>query len=441
MEQNVLITGMTYGSAGIGRLENGKAVFVEGAVVGDTVNVDLVEEKASFARGNVAQIVDPSPDRIIPLCPYAGICGGCSWAVLNYEAQLKAKRDNLTSSLSRIGKMDPSLVEELVADVIPSKHEWNYRNKIELAVGTDARGHLEVGMYKQGSNEVIKVDQCPLAHKKIQKAPKALRGALRFIQGQEQESLNLFRVGVRHSNATGDIEVALWTPTGPFPRAKASKVIAQALPNTSLVRVMAEEGKIRKVKKVEVLSGRGFWREKMGENEFWVSGPSFFQVNTNQANKLVETVIDALHVNEDSHVADLYAGGGTFTIPLACISDYVVAVESAASSVRDLKRNAENNQVWVDVIGGDSARELPELGHLDALVVDPPAAGLDKSVPHSIAAAGPTQVAYVSCNPTTLARDLARFKEEGYEPSKIVPVDLFPQTYHLETVCILDKVK
>lgn len=439
MAEQVQITGMTYGQAGIGRLASGKAVFVDGAVTGDVAEVAITEEKASFCRGSVSNLLEPSEHRVDPLCPYAAICGGCPWAALSYDAQLDAKRQNLMSSLVRIGKMDPDQVQELVAPAVPSKHQWNYRNKIELAAYTDEKGQLQVGMHRRDGQGLLPVDACPLAHKAVAKAPKALRGALRFLQGKGND-LSLFRVGLRHSNNTGDTEVALWTPTGPFPRSLASKVLGNAMKMSSLVRVMAQEGKERKVKKVEVLSGRGFWRETMGEASFMVSAPSFFQVNTRQAQKLVEIVIDELAVSEDSSIADLYAGGGTFTIPLALECDNVVAVESAASSVRDLKRNAEANMVWVDVIGGDSARELPKLGGLDALVVDPPAAGLDKSVPASIAAASPATVAYVSCDPTTLSRDLTRFAKEGYAPRRIVPVDLFPQTYHLETIAILDRI-
>lgn len=440
MEEQVHITAMTYGSAGIGRLSSGKAIFVEGGIIGDTVLARIDEEKNSFAKGTAIEVVEPSPHRIKPLCPYADLCGGCPWAAMDYEAQLKAKRDNLVSSLVRIGSFDEEKMQNMVEDMVPSKHQWNYRNKIELAAYTNEKGQLEVGMHRRDGKGVLPVDSCKLAHKKVEKAPKALRGALRYCQGKTDD-LRLFRVGLRHSNNTGDTEIALWTPTGPFPRSLVSKVLSDAQKASSVVRVMANEGKKREIKKVEVLSGKGFWRETMGEAKFMVSAPSFFQVNTRQAQVLVDTVIDALNVTEESRIADLYAGGGTFSIPLAFITDEVMAVESAASSVRDLKRNAEYNQVWVEAIGGDSARELPLLGNLDALVVDPPAAGLDKSVPASIASAKPNQVAYVSCNPTTLARDLQRFTEVGYEPSRIVPVDLFPQTYHAETVCILDRVK
>lgn len=278
-------------------------------------------------------------------------------------------------------------------------------------------------------------DTCPIVYPALQKAPKALRGALRYAQGKSD--LGLFRVGARASVRTRDLEVALWTTPGKFPRAMVSKILNDALHPTSIIRIISEDDKRRRVKSVEVLNGKGCWEETLADARFKVSAPSFFQVNTAQAEQLVEIVIDRLALGADAQVADLYSGVGTFTIPLARRAGWVAAVESSGSAVRDLRRNAEINGVDIEVIGGDSARELPELGELDALVVDPPRSGLADGVPDSIAAAKPARVAYVSCNPSTLARDVARFAEVGYTLTEAVPVDLFPQTYHAETVALL----
>ena len=275
-----------------------------------------------------------------------------------------------------------------------------------------------------------------LAHKQIEKAPKALGGAIRYAQGNQD--LGIFRVGVRHSLATGELEVALWTKPGAFPRGMFAKTLSSACKATSVVRVLADPGKARKIKGVEILDGRGYWRERIGDAEFSTQAPSFFQVNTAQAGKLVELVTQGLGGVEGAYIADLYAGGGTFSIPLALAGADVVAVESAGSSVRDLRFNAENNGVDIEVVGGDAARELTELGELDALVVDPPRAGLAENVPADIAAAQPAHVAYVSCDPATWARDIARFAECGYRLVAATPVDLFPQTYHIETVSFLE---
>ena len=202
----------------------------------------------------------------------------------------------------------------------------------------------------------------------------------------------------------------------------------------------SDKGKARKLKGVEVLGGKGYWTERVCDTEFKVSAPSFFQVNTAQAEKLVALALEGLELEDDAVVADLYCGIGTFTLPLAAACDTVFAVESYGSSVRDLRRIAEEQGFDnIEVIGGDAARELPELGELDALLVDPPRAGLAAEIIGSIADAGPRRLAYVSCNPATWARDVARLAGVGYELACVTPVDMFPQTYHAEIVSIFQR--
>ena len=433
------ITGMAYGPNAVGRADDGKVVFVAGAAPGDVVEAKITRETKGFREAVVDQIVEASPLRVQPACPYSGICGGCPWMHLGYEAQLEAKRANVVSQLTRIGGISRERAEEQVSPCVGSKRQLGYRNKLELAAGHDARGLFMLGFHEHGGQLAAVPKSCLLGAKGIEKAPGSLRGALSYLQGKDD--LGIFRVGVRRSVRTRETEIALWTAPSGFPRKMAADTLASALKCTSIVRVMAEPGKARKVKKVEVLYGRGNWGETLLDNEYRISAPSFFQVNTAQAEKMIELVIEGLEIDEGSIVADLYCGAGTFTLPLAERADFVYAVESAASSVRDLRRNMEGIEGEIEVIGGDSARELPTLGDLDALVVDPPRAGLGKGVPESIAASRAKRVAYVSCDPATWARDIARFAQVGYELVRATPVDLFPQTYHIETVSILRKAK
>ncbi|WP_256368328.1 23S rRNA (uracil(1939)-C(5))-methyltransferase RlmD [Adlercreutzia sp. ZJ473] len=430
----VRIERMSYGSAAVGRLASGKTVFVEGAAPQETVEVQVTEEKPSFARARMTRVLEPAQTREPrPAC--ARGCGGCPWAHLAYAAQLEAKRACVVDALVRTAHMDAARAEELVGECAPSKRQWGYRNKLEFACGTDAAGRLTLGLFREGTHDLVSVDACPLAVRFIERAPKALRGALRYLQGSQD--LGIFRVGVRASLRTKSTEIALWTPPSAFPRAAVAKTLKDAVKATSVVRVLAEPGCARKVKKVEVLDGRGLWEESVCDARFLTSAPSFFQVNTAQAEKLVKLVMEGLEVSPGMYVADLYAGGGTFSIPLAQAGADVVAVEVAGSSVRDLRRNADANKAFVEAVCGDTARELPELGELDALVVDPPRAGLARGVVDSIAAAGPARVAYVSCDPQTWARDVALFEQRGYRLVRATPVDLFPQTYHVETASIL----
>lgn len=434
--ETVRIERMSYGSAAIAHRADGKTLFVEGGAPNDTVEVEIVEEKSSFAKARVVRVAEAGAARGASACSQC--CGGCSWAHLTYDAQLDAKRANVVAALVRTARMDAARAEEIVAQTLPSKREWGYRNKLELNAASASGGRFDLGFFREGTHELQTPNECPLAHKNIARAPKALRGALRFAQGSQD--LGIFRVGVRGSVRTGDVEVALWTPTGAFPRAAVAKVIGSALKCTSIVRVMADPGKARAIKGTEQLAGKGCWEEQLADARFFTSAPSFFQVNTAQAEKLVTCVLEGLGNVEGAYVADLYAGGGTFSIPLARAGAEVVAVESAGSSVRDLRRNADANGVEVDVFGGDAARELPELGELDALVVDPPRAGLADGVPESIADAAPARVAYVSCDPQTWARDVARLEACGYRLERATPVDLFPQTYHVETASIFTRM-
>lgn len=433
MVERMIAERMGYGSAAVCRRADGKTVFVEGAVPGDTVNVEVTEEKPTFARGRAVEVLEPSPQRVASPCAYADACGGCPWAALAYDAQLEAKRANVASALVRTAHMDAGRAEELVRECLPSKRQWGYRNKLEMVARYDEHGAFELGFFREGTHDVVTPATCPVAHKCIERAPKALRGALRFAQGSQD--LGVFRVGVRGSVRTHDVEVALWTKPGAFPRTHVAKLAQSALRATSVVRVLAEPGKERKIKGLERLDGKGVWEEEVRGARLVASAPSFFQVNTAQAEKLVACVLDALGgeaVLSGAYVADLYAGGGMFSVPLALAGADVVAVESAGSSVRDLRRNAERNGVDIEVVGGDAARELPDLGELDALVVDPPRAGLAGGVVESIAEAAPERIAYVSCDPATWARDVARFEQHGYKLQRATPVDMFPQTYHVE---------
>ena len=446
MEETLRIERMGNGAEAVGRLASGKTVFVAGGAPGDAVRVEVVEEKASFARARIVAVEEPSPLRAEPRCPHGDACGGCPWQHLSYEAQLEAKRANVVGALVHTARLEAARAEDLVRPCLPSTRQWGYRNKLELGAARAENGEFLLGFHREGTHEIATPAVCPLAHDAVAKAPKALRGALRFAQGSAD--LGIFRVGVRHSVRTRETEIALWTKPGAFPRAHVAKTLKSALKATSIVRVLADPGRARKIKGVETLDGKGCWGEELADARFLTSAPSFFQVNTAQAEKLAAEVVEGLggRMGEEGPegldgllVADLYAGGGTFSVPLARAGADVIAIEAAGSSVRDLRRNAEMNGVDIEVVGGDAARELPELGGLDALVVDPPRAGLADGVAESIAEAAPARVAYVSCNPATWARDVARFEQNGYRLARAQPVDLFPQTHHVEVASLFER--
>lgn len=425
---------MTYGPDAIAHTPEGKTVFVSGAVAGDVVEAELVSDGKSFAKARTTSVVEPSPLRVDCGWPLASMLGCAPWASLSRDAQLEAKRANVIDALTRMGHLADA--NELVAPCEAPSDGWHYRNKAELAFMRNGR-HATLGMYGTDGSTVIKVEDFPLldvpAKGKQAKLVKNVSGALGYLASSHE--LDIERVGIRRSGRTGDVEVAIWTPAGPFPRAQAARVL-EGVNATSIVRVMTKgPAKARKIVGVERLAGAGSWSEKICGNTMRLSAPSFFQVNTKGAERLVDLVLDALDPQESDVAMDLYSGAGTFTMPLARYTSFVDAVESYGPAVRDLRRNLEDARLDnVDAVGGDADREFPD-DEADIIVVDPPRAGLADNVVRQLSDQPARAIAYVSCDPATLARDLARFREIGtYEIDSVTPVDLFPQTFHVETV-------
>jgi len=430
------IESLAYGGDAIAHLEDGRAAFVSGGCPGDTVDADITSDQGRFVRAVVREVIEPSPDRVKPPCPYFGVCGGCTWQHVSYERQLTSKRQAVVDALSRIGRIDDA--ESLVAETVPSPEQYGYRNKVELVVDRSS-GRPQLGFHQAGSDAFVPVESCLLLPKAHVKDPKSLAGALRYFSGEQD--LGITRVGIRIASHTKDVEIALWTSPGAFPRRMAATTLGTAVRASSIVRVLVKGvDKARKVSGVEVLAGSGYWRERLLGTTMAVSAPSFFQVNTKAAEKLLALALSGLAVDGSDRVLDLYSGAGTFTLPLAEVAGETVAVEAASSAVRDLRRNLENAEVWADVIGGDAARELASIGHMDAVVVDPPRSGLLPEAITGLAATGASRIAYVSCDPATLARDARALAEQGYRLVVATPVDLFPQTYHIETVAIFERI-
>lgn len=430
------IESLAYGGDSIAHLEDGRAAFVSGGCPGDTVDAEVTSDQGRFVRATVKEVLEPSADRVKPPCPYFGVCGGCTWQHVSYELQLTSKRSAVVDALTRIGSVTDA--DALVAATVPSPQQYHYRNKIELVVDMSS-GRPRLGFHRAGSDGFVAVDSCLLLPKAHVKDPKSLSGALRYIAGEQD--LGITRVGVRVASHTKDVEIALWTSPGAFPRRMAATTLGTAVAASSIVRVLVKGvSKARKVTGVEVLAGAGSWRERLSGTVMTISAPSFFQVNTKAAEKLVSLVLEGLAADGTDRVLDLYSGAGTFTLPLSRIAGETVAVESASSAVKDLRRNLENAGAWADVIGGDAARELATMGHIDAIVVDPPRSGLHPDAVASMTATGASRIAYVSCDPTTLARDTKALTANGYRLEVATPVDLFPQTYHIETVAIFTRV-
>lgn len=422
---------LAYGGEAVARAEDGRAVFVTGGCPGDVVRARVLADKGRFLRAEVAEVLEPSPDRVAAPCPYFGRCGGCRWQHVAYRVQREAKRAAVADALRRLGHLETE-----VAETVPSGRPYHYRNRIELHP-TLAEGRFKLGYVAADGSGVLPVDLCLLQPKALLKAPKALAGALAYLS--KGTDLGVVRVGLKAAVNRRDVEVVLWTVPGPFPRGTVAKVLKDALASASVSRVLTRDVAARDVAGVEALAGKGRWRERLGGRTYGVSAPSFFQVNTGAAERLAELVMEAAEVDGSDRVLDLYAGVGTFTLPLAEVAGQVVAVESQGYAVRDLRRNLEDAMLDADVAPGDAAHVLPELGTFDVAVVDPPRAGLRPDALEALLGTRPRRVVYVSCDPATLARDARALSDAGFTLTGVTPVDLFPQTYHVETVARFER--
>ena len=376
--ERITIERMSYGQDAIGIRENGQIIFVAGACPGDVIEARIVQEKPSFARGVIEQILEPShlrstfanaPQKDYLGRPDAYEIPGLDWRHISTEAQASLKEANLRHNLERIARRSASEIDAVLQPIKTGSKIWHYRNKVELI--NDADQHpdhpLTLGMkrldaHKQATDPheaFYPVSNLALLPKKSMGSPRALQGALRFLE--KSGSLNITRAGIRHAHNTKSLEVALWTRPGPCNRKMVGKTIQDAVPGcTSVTRVLVRPEVARasrQIRGVEALAGKGYWQEKLDGIDFKISSPSFFQVNSEMAQVLIDEVKaclsqvygDALHWRQTPRLFDLYCGAGTFALPLAKAGYQVTGIELAGSSIQDLRRNAEVNAIDLEI--------------------------------------------------------------------------------------------
>jgi len=436
MPDQLYIESLAYTGAGLGYLPDGKVVFVQGGLPGDRVSIELNVQKRRYATAQLVELLEPGPRRVPATCDLAGICGGCPWQCLEYPEQLHWKRSFVVDALKRIGKVADA--EQLVQAINASEKIWNYRNKVEFST-VSKNGRLSLGKHPLNSTELVEVKRCHLLPKPFVDLPKQIAGTLNYAVSQEP--VKPYRVGFRHSVRTGISELALWSTPSGMRRSFVAQLLTDAMKLDSLVRVLTRnQDSERKVVKTEILSGRGHWVEELSTRRLMISAPSFFQVNTPVAEAMVAKVL-AIAEPADKQIWDLYCGAGSFTLPLAAAGAEVSAVEIAGSALRDLRRNLDAFALdeHVEVYSGDVGRALSELEPAHLAVLDPPRAGLSTTVVNQLLASAPEQLVYVSCDPQTLARDIAYLAAGGYQLLAAYPFDLFPQSYHVETIAHLKR--
>ena len=425
---------LVYGGDGLARLladasGKGKAAFVPFVLAGEEIAATLTEQKPGFARGRLDAVVRPSAERVSPPCPHFGTCGGCHYQHATYAEQLRIKTEILRENLRRLAKLE--LPVEIQVHASPP---WNYRNRTRMALRQEPG--FALGYRRMGSEQILAVETCPISSPLLQKAmaalwalgrngqvPASLREVELFANADDTKLLlSLFRLG-----ETGKPEAGLES---------FSSQLRAALPELETIALFAERQRPRKGQepedaKPQILAGSGFLTYVVSGHNYQVSAGAFFQSNRH----LIPTLVEIVTKRRTGGTAlDLYAGGGLFSLPLAAQFQSVVAVESAPSSFRDLRRNLPPNAKAVRSTAEAYLQNASKKLRPDLIVVDPPRAGLGARAASSLAACRASRVTYVSCDPATLARDLAMLIAGGYRVEEAHLVDLFPQTYHLETV-------
>ncbi|MEA3307880.1 MAG: 23S rRNA (uracil(1939)-C(5))-methyltransferase RlmD [Chloroflexota bacterium] len=399
---------MGHGGDAIGR-HAGKAIFIPYAIPGERIRAEIVAEHKHYARARLMEVLAPSPVRVEPACPHfsAHGCGGCQFQHIAYPAQVQLKGLIVRDQLQRIGKFeDPTVLEPL-----PDENGWEYRNHALFHTTPDG----QLGFLSAGSHEVIRVTECPVLHPLLSE----LYRSLDVVQP------NIEQLELRVGTATGDLMVLLQTYDEEPPALQVDFPL-------SIVQVRHDTTPT-------ALVGLDYINEIIKGREFRISATSFYQANSPQAAKLVDLVLEALELQPDEQVVDAYCGVGLFTAFLAEKASLVTGIELNRDAVADALYNladAEN----VTLLEGPVAQALKMVEQtVDAVVVDPPRTGLDTEAVDALVALAPTRIAYVSCDPATLARDARRLANQGYELAWVQPVDLFPQTFHIESVALLFK--
>lgn len=431
---------------GVGRYEN-FTVFVPGALPGERVQARIHLVKKQYALAQLTTVETASPQRVKPDCPVYAQCGGCQLQHLSYAGELEEKRQQVVDALERIGHFKGIHV----LPTIGAESPWHYRNKMQFPVASAGKGKLAMGCFAAATHQVIDIDSC-LIQKEGNNAIMAVvrdwmkqykipaydedrrSGIVRHVMG---------RVGVH----TGEIMVCLVTAQDMVPHMKdLVRMLKAAIPGLKSVvqNVNTRHTNVILGQKTRLIYGTPTIHDSIGSLTFHISAQSFFQVNSEQAQKLYETALQFADLKGNETVADVYCGTGTITLFLAQKAKQVYGIEIVAPAIKDAVQNAKDNHIKnAQFILGDAVYKLPELirngVHPDVIVLDPPRAGCGEPVLDAIARTKPKRVVYVSCNPATLARDLAYLNDRGYGPQKVQPVDMFSRTHHVETVVLLTR--
>jgi len=421
-EVQVQVESMAFKGYGVARI-GGKVAFIPHAVTGDRALVEISKEKENYLTGRLTKLIEPSPLRVDPPCPYFGLCGGCQWQHIDYSIHGELKKQILTDVLARLGRL-----KEIPPVLVTSSPDpYGYRVRVQLKVKGNS-----IGYYQERSNQLVDIDHCPISHPLVNRIILLLRREMPSFPALKEIDINV-------SPEEGKGVLILH----PFLFRQGFKNLLKAflrdhpmIRGLSAIRKGDSEFMGDPFLNISIPLNRPQWGKKI---RLRASAESFFQVNLQQNQTLIETVLNFSDVKKNERVLDLYAGVGNLTLPLAIEAKEIFGIEENRMAIEDARFNAEENGISnCDFIPGrvEDILKRWERRRPDLIVLDPPRTGC-KAIVDQIAGLKPEKIVYVSCEPTHLSRDLRLFSQNGYHLQKVGLIDMFPQTYHMEVVGLL----
>ncbi|NET58772.1 MAG: 23S rRNA (uracil(1939)-C(5))-methyltransferase RlmD [Symploca sp. SIO2E6] len=439
----VTITDLSDSGDGVGRLGS-RVVFVPDTVTGDLALVRLLQVKPNYAKGKLKQLLEPSPHRIRPQCIVADKCGGCQWQHVAWEYQGLAKQNLVIQALERIG----GFTGATVAPILTVEDSLAYRNKATYPLKRSATGEIQAGYYQKGSHQVINLNQCPVQDSRLNPLLAQIKQDIQrmgwSVYNEHRHQGRLRHLSLRIGRRTGEILLTLISTDWNLQNLTVQtqkwlrdypQLVGVCL-NHNPHRTNAIFGA-----QTRCVAGQPYLREEFAGLEFQLRPETFFQVNTEAAEALFNVIVAQLALTGNEFLVDAYCGIGTFTLPLAQRVQQVIGIEMQAASVEQAQQNALHNSITnVKFQSGTVENLLPQLSVTpDVVLLDPPRKGCASTVIKTLLEISPTRIVYLSCKPTTLARDLKLLCQTGtYKLTYVQPADFFPQTAHVECVAFLE---
>ena len=440
---DVVFEDLTHEGSGVAKID-GYPIFVPYGLPGEKAKIKVTKLNKGYGFGRLMELYEESAERVEPPCPIYKQCGGCQLQHLSYEGQLRAKEKMVRELMARIGKLE----EVNVLPVLGMNEPWNYRNKAQVPVG-EMEGGLVAGFYAKRSHEIINMEECLIQFTENDEMIRLVKGICEKhgvkAYNEKQHKGTLRHIMVRTGQVTGELMIVLVTRTPDMPnRRKIVEEIVEAVPNiTSIIQnVNTKRTNVILGDQTITLWGADVISDYIGDIKFEISPRSFYQVNPVQTKVLYDKTLEYADLSGNETVIDAYCGIGTISLFLAKKAKKVYGVEIVPEAIEDARKNAALNEITnVEFEVGEAETVIPnwyKQGIIaDTLVVDPPRKGCDENLLKTIAAMKPKKVVYVSCNPATLARDLRYLEDNGYKTVEVQPVDMFPQTMHVESVAKL----